>query len=80
MTLSPAPNISSISKCVDGEEVSARVKHCLPSNVAGSIGCRASGIEHAVVGNQLVQSVEVPAIERIVEPQNGVASFVIHPQ
>jgi hypothetical protein len=63
-----------------GEEDPTRLKHRLPPNVAGPVGCRAGGLEHAVVGDQVTQGVEVPAVERLVEPLNGVASLVIHPQ
>src|SRR5690348_2968237 len=63
-----------------GEEYPARLKHRLPPNMAGPVGCRAGGLEYAVVGDQFTQGVEVPAVERLVELLNGVASLVIHPQ
>src|SRR5512132_2688528 len=63
-----------------GEEDPARLKHRLPPSVAGPVRCRAGGLEHAVVGDQVTQGVEVPAVERIVEPFDGVACLVIHPQ
>ena len=61
-----------------GEEHPARLKYRLPPDVAGPVGCRAGGLEHAVVGDQFTQGVEVPAVERLVEPLDDVASLVIH--
>src|SRR6516164_10692312 len=63
-----------------GEERPASLKHRLPPHVARPVGCRAGGLEHAVVGDQVAQGAEVPAVERLVEPLNGVASLVVHPR
>ena len=63
-----------------GEEHPARLKHRLPPHVARPVGCRAGGLEHTIVGDQVAQGVEVPVVQRLVEPLNGVASLVVHPQ
>ena len=61
-----------------GEEGPARVEHRLPPNVAGPVRCRAGGLKHDVVGDQVIQGVEVPAVECLVEPLDGLACLVIH--
>src|SRR5215472_16065364 len=61
-----------------GEKGPARLEHRLPPNVAGPVRCRAGGLKHDVVGDQVTQGVEVPGVECVVELLNGLACLVIH--
>jgi hypothetical protein len=45
---------------------------------ASPIRCRASGLKHAIVSDQVTQGIEVPAVECLVEPLNSLACLVIH--
>src|SRR5215469_15462988 len=61
-----------------GEEIPACVKHRLPANMTRPVRCRAGGVKDAVVGDQISQGVEIPAVERIMEPLYDLASLIVH--